>query len=110
MSGLLGGIHPLNPLMRPQLLVENVSGSSQFRSVNGSFLSDYESATRQRDHSCAASGCISPAVVGGHVRLVQPYNPSWQLIPLCAWHNARQEPYPIKLGVTLVPARGTGMR
>lgn len=108
LPNFFGGPPPLNRLSQPELTVENVVGSGRLRSISGSFLEYYIRATRQPFHTCAAAGCWAAATVGGHVRVIQPYDPDWKLLPLCSRHNAQNVPYAIKFGVILVPARGAG--
>ena len=41
---------------------------------------------RQWPRYCAVIGCLEPAMVGGHVKLVNGGN-EWYIVPLCYTHN-----------------------
>ena len=69
--------------------IKNLSGTADCKLPNGcnSWKDFYIKRRRSWPSQCGCIYCNESAEVGAHVKKVDSSDNSWQIIPLCTYHN-----------------------
>ena len=73
--------------------VKNLKGTGNLTCSCGSWIKHWEKFTSKKAKLCTATGCLSPATIGGHVIKCNSTDKDHYIIPLCHSCNMRIDIY-----------------
>ncbi len=86
------------------MIVFNVRGTSDLKCKCESWLSHWETFSKQKATKCCVANCFNPAEVGAHVRIHNHPAEIIYIAPMCHVHNQSVMGFGISPNITLVSA------